>query len=172
MKNAKTISTTIEVNASKEKVWDTLYTRFGETYLFNPNLTGSHFSSGNTGEVGCERECQIDSKTHIREKITNAIELKQFSLEVVGGNMPMVKEVKVDIKLSPLGANKTKVLLDASFTTSPAFMAILMKMPFKKMFVNLLIGLKYYMETGKPVSKDTFKPVAKAYKQLQPSQSF
>jgi hypothetical protein len=172
MKNAKTISTTIEVNASKEKVWDALYTRFGETYLFNPNLTGSHFSAGNTGEVGCERECQLDSRTHIREKITNAIELKQFSLEVVGGNMPLVQAVRVDIKLSPLQANKTKVLLDAHFTTKPAFMASLMKMPFKKMFVKLLIGLKYYLETGKTVSKETFKPVAKAYKHLQPSQSF
>lgn len=172
MKNAKSISTSIEVNAPKEKVWDALYTRFGETYLFNPNLTGSHFSHGSTGEVGCERECQLDSKTHIREKITNAIELKQFSLEVVGGNMPMVKTVQVDIKLTPLHANKTKVLLDAHFTTSPSFMAGLMKSPFKKRFVNLLIGLKYYMETGKPVSKETFKPVAKTYKNLQPSQSF
>lgn len=172
MKNAKTVSTSIEVNASKEKVWDVLYTRFGETYLFNPNLTGSHFSHGSTGEVGCERECQLDSKTFIRERITNAIELKQFTLEVIGGNMPMVNEIKVDVKLNPITANKTKVLLNASFTTKPAFMAALMKLPFKKRFVNLLIGLKYYTETGKAVSKETFKPVARAYKQLQPSQSF
>lgn len=172
MKNAKTIYTELEVNASNAKVWDALYTRFGETYLFNPNITGSHFTTGDEGAVGCERECQLDSKTFVRERITKAEDQKSFTVNIYDGNMPMVDEVEVDFILKPINPNKTKVILSGRFTTKPAFMATIMKGPFTKKFKAILIGLKYFLETGKTVSKDTYKPVFKQFKQLQPAQSF
>jgi hypothetical protein len=162
----------IEINASIDKVWDIAYTRFGETYLFNPNISGSHFSNGNEGKVGCERECQIDAKTHIKERIVSATEKKKFALDVVGGNMPMVETLNVEFNFLPIGENKMKIHIVGKFSTKPSFMASLMKAPFRSKLTDILIGLKYYAETGKSLSKDTYKPIARQYKRLQPSQSF
>ncbi len=172
MENARTIITDIMVNASKEKVWEALYTRFGETYLFNPNLEGSHFTNGTSGELGCERQCNLDSKTFIREKIVQAELLKRFTVDVVDGNMPMVKELRVNFNLVQDRINQTKVQVTANFSTKPAFMASLMKRPFRKRFNDLLIGLKYHLETGKNISKKSYKPILKQYQQLQFNQSF
>jgi hypothetical protein len=172
MENAKTISTSVVVNASKDKVWDTVYTRFGETYLFNPNLEGSHFTTGSSGDVGCERQCNLDSKTFIRERITNVNPLKGFSVDVVGGNMPMLKELRVHFDLKASGEHQTKVYINATFVAKPAFIGILMKLPFKIRLTNMLIGLKYFMETGHNVSKGTFSKVKKKYQALEINQAF
>ena len=172
MANLKKIYAEIQINASKEKVWDAVFTRFGDTHLYNPNLDGSHHSGGNAGEVGCERVCDLDSKTNIREKIVAADELNSFRIEATGGNMPFVNELIADVILEKIDENNTRVILDASFNTKPAFMAFMMKSPFKKKLTDMLIGLKYYLETGKPVSKKTYKPVFKTYQKLEVSQSF
>jgi hypothetical protein len=172
MENSKTITTEIVVNASNEKAWNTLFIRFGEIHLYNPNLVGSHFTHGQTGEVGCERQCNLDSKTFIREKILSAETMKKFTVDVTGGNMPMVKELRVSFEFLPLGVNQTKILLEASFTAKPAFMGILMKSLFKKRLTNMLIGLKYHLETGRRVSKETFNPVYSQFKKLQLNESF
>ena len=172
MANLKKINSEIQINVSKEKVWDAVFTRFGETYLYNPNLIGSHHSSGNVGEVGCERVCDLDSRTTIKEKIVSADELNSFRIEVTGGNMPFVKELIADIKLETIDANNTRVILEAAFNTKPGFMAIMMKSPFKKKLTDMLIGLKYYLETGNQVSKKTYKPIFKSYQKLELAQSF
>lgn len=172
METTRSITTEITVNASNEKVWEALFTRFGEIHLYNPNLEGSHFTKGNSGDVGCERQCNLDSKTFIHEKILSAETLKTFSVDVIGGNMPMVKTLLVKFDLKMIRENQTQVLIDASFTTKPSFMGALMKSPFKSRLTNLLIGLKYHLETGKNVSKKTFKPVYKQFKQLAPNESF
>ena len=172
MEKLRRISTEIQINASKAKLWDALFTRFGETYLFNPNLDGSHHSGGDVGEVGCERVCQLDSRTTVKEKIIEADELNRFKIEIIGGNMPMLKTMLAEIKLQTIDEENTRVILDAGFNTKPGFMGFLMKSPFKKKLTDMLIGLKYYMETGKPVSKKTYKPIFKSYQKLELSQSF
>lgn len=172
MKNSKIITTNITVNASREKVWDILYTKFGDVVLYNPSLVGSHFTTKTSGEVGCERECRLDAKTFIRERITKADQLNTFTIDITGGNMPMVKTMQVDVELSAAPDKGTTVTILANISTKPAFMAALMKGMFKKKLSDMLIGLKYYIETGKPVSKKTFSPVFKSYKKLQLNQSF
>jgi Polyketide cyclase / dehydrase and lipid transport len=172
MDNLRIIQTEVEINATKAKAWEALFTQFGEIYLFNPNLEGSHFSGGSKGEVGCERVCQLDAKTTIKEKIVSADELNNFRVEIIGGNIPFVNTMLVDIKLHAIDSEKTRVEIEAGFNTKPGFMAILMKSPFKKKIKDMLIGLKYYLETGKKVSKKTYKPIFKSYKKLELSESF
>lgn len=172
MENPKTITTSLSINVSQEKVWDALYTRFGEIYLFNPNLEGSHTLSGTAGEPGCERQCNLDSRTFIRERIIRADMMKTFTVDVIGGNMPLVKDLQVTFTLQPTNHHKTAVALQVAFTTKPAFMAIFMKAPFRQRFRKMLIGLKYYLETGQIVTKKSFSSVNKQYIQLQPDQSF
>ncbi|MBI3125116.1 MAG: SRPBCC family protein [Ignavibacteriales bacterium] len=172
MKKYRRIQTEIIINTSREKVWEVLYTRFGETYLYNPNLEGSHFVSGTKGEVGCERQCNFDAKTKVVEKIVNAKELKSFSIDIVGGNMPFVDKGLVDVELFNVGVNQTKILFTMNFNTKPAFMGLMMKSMMRAKLADVLIGLKYYLETGKAVSKNTYKPIYRAYKLLGAKQSF
>ncbi|MDD8017564.1 MAG: SRPBCC family protein [Bacteroidota bacterium] len=172
MKKLRTLHTNVTINASKEKVWDSLFTRFGEAHLYNPSLDGSHFSVGIKGEVGCERQCSLDAKTKVVERITQAEELKKFTVNIIGGNMPMIDTMVVELELKPLSSKQTTVLLTANYNTTPAFMGGLVKGMMISKFDDMLIGLKYFLETGKAVSKQTYKPISKMYQQMQPNQSF
>jgi len=172
MKKPKSFQTEIIINASREKVWDALYTRFGETYLYNPNLDGSHFVTGSKGEVGCVRQCDMNAKTKIVEKIVNAKELKSFSIDIVGGNMPFVEQGRINIELTTIGTNQTKVIFEMHYTSKPAFMAAMMKGMMRTKLTDVLIGLKYYLETGNAVSKKSYKPVYKKFRLLGAQQSF
>jgi hypothetical protein len=172
MKKLRTLHTDVTINASKEKVWDSLFTRFGEIHLYNPALDSSHFIKGGKGEVGCERECTLDAKTKIVERIVKAEELKKFTVDVYDGNMPMVDTMIVEIELIELSDKRTTVVVTANFHTSPAFMGALTKGMMKAKLTDMLIGLKYYLETGKTVSKQTYSPIRRTYRQLSPSQSF
>ncbi|HAM99189.1 MAG TPA: hypothetical protein DCQ26_11335 [Marinilabiliales bacterium] len=167
MENFKKITTeNVSIHASKQVVWDILFNRFGETYLFNPNLEGSHKTNGKNGEVGCERECSIDKKTNIKERIVKAEEFNSLTIDIIGGNMPMVKEMQVIMKLEPVSFDLTNVSITAFYTTKPSFMGGIVKGTFKKMLFNVLIGLKYYLETGNTVSKKSFKSISRKYNNL------
>ena len=72
MTKFRKVTIDIDVNTSKEQVWDLLFNRFGEVNNFNPLIEGSHHSQGAKGEVGCERVCDVDAKNSIHEKIVAA----------------------------------------------------------------------------------------------------
>lgn len=172
MSTQRSFQTEVTINASREKVWDALFTKFGEVHLYNPNIDGSHYIKGEGGSVGCERQCNLDSKTKILERITSAETNKRMSVDIYDGNMPMLDRMLVDFELRELLPNRTVIVFTARFTTKPSFMGVMMKPVMKSKLTDVLIGLKYFLETGKPVSKNTYKPIKKSYKQLAPSQSF
>ena len=172
MEGAKIFETGIHILTNVEKVWDVLFVRFGETALYNPNLEGSHFTTGHPGEVGCSRHCSLGGNTFLEEEITEARPMKGFTFKITRGNMPMVKEMEVEVMLEPIQRNQTKVSLMGRFTTSPALMAALVRPMMKKKLTDMLIGLKYFLETGHTVSKKTYKPVYKKFKQLPSNGSF
>ncbi len=172
MKKLRTLHTDVTITTSKEKAWDALFTRFGEVHLYNPSLDSSHFIKGGKGEVGCERQCDLDAKTRIVERIVSAEELKKFTIDIYDGNMPMLDTMIVDIELVELSTAYISVRLTAQFSTTPAFMGAVMRGMLKSKLTDLLIGLKYYLETGKTVSKQTYKPIFKVYQQLLHHESF
>ena len=173
MGNPKKIATeAVLINASKQEVWNLLFHRFGETHLYNPNIEGSHDTNGKNGEIGCERQCSIDRKTNIKERIVQAEEFKSITVDVIGGNMPMVKEMQVVMLIDPVSPTQTKVRINATYTTKPSFMAGFVKGLFRKMLFGVLIGLKYYLETGHAVSKKSFKSISGKYRDLHGSQAF
>jgi len=168
----RTLHTEITINASKETVWDTLFNRFGDVHLYNPSLDGSHYIKGGTGSVGCERQCDLDAKTKLIERISSAEELKRFTVEIIGGNMPMVKTMIIEIELLERSSNRTTVSIIGRYNTSPGFMGGLVKGMMRGKLTDMLIGLKYYLETGTPVTKQSYKPIAKTYRRLAPQQAF
>ena len=161
------------VEAPKAKVWEVLFTQFGEVHTHNPNLDSSHFMGQHSeGALGCKRHCSIDGKTFVEEKISKVEGSDSFELTVTDSNFPMVKEMKARYEVHELSATKTEVELTFLISTAPSFMVHIMKGQMKKLINKYLIGLKYYLETGKEVSKDNFSTIAKAYKNLAPAASF
>lgn len=168
----KSFELSVIANESHEKVWETLFVNFGSISNFNPNVEGSHFVSGSEGEVGCERVCNFDSKSFVKEKIIKAESYKYFTVDITDGNMPMIDTMQVSFELNPISASQTKIDLSAEYKTKPAWMGSVVKLMLKKKLADTLIGLKYHMETGKKVTKKTYKDIYKQYKSLKKNQSF
>jgi hypothetical protein len=157
----------VDINASKEEVWDVLFNRFGEVNNFNPLIEGSQPSNDISGEVGAERICDLDSKNAIHEKITGARGNESFDVDIIKGNMPFINKAKATFDLKAVNENQTNVNLIMNFTAKPAFMVPMMKIMMPKMLRKMLIGLKYHLETDNLVTKDNIKGILKEYKDLQ-----
>lgn len=166
MEKLKEVIIDIEVNSSKEEVWDLLFNRFGEVNVFNPLIEGSYHSSGQKGEVGVERVCNLDAKNDIREKITAARGNDSFDVDIIEGGMPMMDTMKATFNLKAVDVNQTLISLTMKFNTKPRFMANLMKGMMQKMLSKMLVGLKYHLETGDSVTKNNISKIMKDYKYL------
>jgi hypothetical protein len=172
MTNFRKVTIDIDVNASKEKVWDILFNRFGEVNNFNPLIEGSHHSQGAKGEVGCERVCDLDAKNSIHEKIVAARGNESFDVDIIKGGLPMMDKAKATIDLKTISDSRTNVTFTMNFTSKPAFMAPLMKGMMAKMLKKMLVGLKYHLETDQLVTKSNINSIIKGYRKLQDSEAF
>lgn len=172
MKKLREIQLEVNINASKAEVWDMLFNKFGEVNLFNPEIEGSHHTKGTEGEIGCERQCDINSKTSVHERITAARGNDSFDVEIIKNDMPMMDEMIATWDLKDIGEGQTRALLTMGFNTKPAFMAAIMKGMMTKMINRMVIGLKYHLETGELVTKENIKDIMKSYNQLKGNKKF
>ncbi len=172
MEKLKEVVLNINVNATKEQVWDLLFNRFGEVNVFNPVIEGSHHTTGTPGEVGCERQCDLDAKTSIHEKITARRGNDEFDVDIIKGGLPMMKKANATFKLAEINPHQTNITFIMRFSSKPAFMAGMMKMMMKKMLFKVLIGLKYHLETGKHVTKENIAGIVKNYRKLNNVDAF
>ncbi len=172
MKKLRTISVDIHVSTSKDKTWDVIFNQFGEVNAFNPHIEGSHFTQGTQGELGCERQCDLDSKNSIQEKIIAVRGDSSFDIEIIQGGLPMMDKMNATFDVEEILANETLVTATINFNTSPAFMGGILKGTLSKMFFKLLVGLKYYLETGEEVSKQNMGDIMKTHKLMDPNDTF
>jgi ribosome-associated toxin RatA of RatAB toxin-antitoxin module len=172
MKKFREFQLEVNINSSKEEVWDLLFNRFGEVNLFNPVLKGSHHTEGVEGEVGCERQCDINSRTSIQERIIAARGNDSFDIIVIKGGMPMMDEMNATWDFKEIGMGQTRARVTMRFTTKPVFVGALMKGMMAKMVKSMLIGLKNHIETGCLVTKENIKGIMKDYKQLNENEAF
>lgn len=172
MKKLREFQLEVNVNASKEEVWDLLFNKFGEVNIFNPEIIGSHHTKGVKGEVGCERQCDINSQTSVHERITAANGHDSFDVEIIKSNMPIMDQMLATWDLKDIGGGQTRTRVTMRFNTKPAFMGGLMKGMMSKMINRMVIGLKYHVETGNLVTKENIKGIIKEYNQLKGNQGF
>ena len=170
-KKFKTLNTEIVINASAEKVWETMVLDYGKVGNFSPFIYSSHYESGSLkGEVGAERKCYFseNKKRWAHETI----------LDIDAQNMRMTNIIK-DAAKFPLDKNNSQAIYYVKdngdgtatagykfqFRTKPAFMAGLAKGKFKKLLGQTLVGLKHYVETGEVVnaSNNKFKDIKNTY---------
>jgi len=172
MKKFKQVVIDIDINATKEKAWDVLFNRFGEINNYNPHIEGSHHTTGVQGEVGCERQCDMDAKNSVHERIVGVRGNNGYDVDIIEGNLPMMDEMKVSIDLETLSSDQTKVIFTVNFAAKPAIMAVLMKGMIAKMFKKLLVGLKYHLETDKLVTKSNINGIMKGFRKLEHREAF
>lgn len=167
------INTKTTIKAPLEKVWNALFTNFGKSARFNPNVISSQLTNTlEEGVTGHERECRLSKKTYVKEKITRLDKLKNFTWNVTGGNMPLVKYMQVDILMYESGLGITTVTAAARIATKPGFLGYLMKGIFKANITDMLIGLKYHLETRMIVTKENYNLIFQNYQLLHSNESF
>ncbi len=172
MKKVRTINSEIVINSTKENVWDLLFNRFGEVNNFNPLIEGSQSVGEVSGEVGAERTCDISANSKVHERISDVRGTESFDIEILEGGLPMMDKMDATWELKQIGQEKTKAILHFSYTTKPAFMGSILKRPMVKSLNGMIVGLKYYLETGGLVTKKNIKKIVREYKKLQAEEAF
>ncbi|MCU4175601.1 hypothetical protein [Carboxylicivirga sp. N1Y90] len=153
------------INASVEKTWDVLFNQYGDIHIHNPSMpTSKYLYNATKGEINCSRHVTFDDRLFLEETITEADENKNFKVVAYKHNLPFLKEMSAIYEISSIGADKTEVKMTSSVSTSPGFMIYLMKGQLGKGLKQHLFGLKYYLETGKTVTKDNYSKIYKTHR--------
>lgn len=153
------------INTSIEKTWEVLFNQYGDIHIHNPNMpTSKYIDNATKGELNCSRHVTFDDKLFLEETITEVNENKSFKVEAYNHNLPFLKDMSAIYELSSIGTDKTEVKMTSIVSTSPSFMIYLMKGQLGKGLKKHLFGLKYYLETGKTLSKDNYSEIFKNHK--------
>jgi hypothetical protein len=172
MEKLKNVTVSIIADSRKDQVWDLLFNRFGEVNIFNPMIEGSHHTKGVQGEVGCERQCDVDSKISVIERIVAARQNDSFDIDIIEGGLPMMKTMKGTFDLKSIEPKRTEMTMTMRFSTKPAFMANFIKGKMNQMLSKMMIGLKYHLETDGVVTKENIKGIIKDYSRLDSNTAF
>ena len=149
-KGVTIISSEIEINTSRDKVWNVLKP-IGEIGNFHPLIKKSYATTDEKSGLGAKRHCELLPMGVMEEKVIEWVEGKSFMMEVIGGKMlPPYRFMKGKIELFEVD-NKTKVIFTFSYLLKFGFFgrlmnALLIKPQFKKAPPKYVTGLKEYIE--------------------------
>ena len=144
------ITSEIEINASKEKIWHVLKL-IGEIDKFHPLVKKSNAISTIKSGIGAKRHCELLPMGEMVEEAVEWIEGKSFVLEVKNGKMlPPYHFMKGKMDLIESG-EQTKVLFSFSYRLKYGILgrlmnALLIRPQFKKAPPKYVSGLKEYVE--------------------------
>jgi len=147
------ITTSIKINASSEKVWETL-SHYGDVSTFHAGVEKSvnNIGSPNKAALGVERTCDIlDGKREVvlKEKITEYEEGSHYRYEVFEWKNFPLKVMFFGFKVTKISDNQSKLSLTINYRLNPGFMTNLMKWKITKLEKTVLTGYRHYIETGK-----------------------
>lgn len=167
------VSSTVVINKSIKEVWHTLYEKYGNVSLYHPQIESS-IGIDNTlhGGKGAQRQCNINDKKYLKESIIEVEEEKRFVIELDEAKGVPFDQAYAEYQLISLADNQTKVIQTAYYKTKPAFMGKMMKGKMGKDLSGVIIGRKYYLETGGTVDKEGYKKISKVYKKMDFSGTF
>ena len=172
MAKERKVSWTIDIHQNKDQVWKTLVDDFQDIQKFHPLLEGSHGLNDEVG-VGCERQCDLDAKGNfVQERITEIRDNRSFDIDIFHGGLPGITSLKATVEVDEKAKGNTQVKFHMFFQPKLAIMGGIMSMMLKKKFFDVLIGLKYYSETGNEVNKQNFPAIKEDFKHLIPGGSF
>lgn len=152
------------INASREAVWEVLFSQYGDIHVHNPTMTASSYLEGAAqGATDVVRHCEFGKKLYLDEKITDVREHESFRVEVLEHNLPFVKEMAATYELSATDGETTELRMVSFNSFKPGFMKHLMRGQMTKNVAKHLFGMRYYIETGKTVDDDSYANVFANY---------
>ena len=152
------------INASREKVWEVLFSQYGDIHVHNPTMTASSYMHGaSKGASDVVRHCEFGEKLYLDERITDVDEYKSFRVDVVEHNLPFVRDMSATYELSSTDDEATELRMVSFNSFAPGFMKYLMRGQMRKNVAKHVFGLKYYIETGNTVDQDNYAEVSANY---------
>ena len=132
--------------------------------MHNPTMVTSHYlRDGTKGALNVVRHCKFSEKLFLDEEITEVNGTNSFTIDVIAHNLPLVKDMSAIYELTAVGDAKTELKMSSLNSFSPNFMKYMMHGQMAKSLRKHLFGLKYYAETGKVVTSDTYANIRKTY---------
>jgi ligand-binding SRPBCC domain-containing protein len=154
-----TIAREIEINASKEAVWNAI-AKFGDICHASPGVLKSHVTSEQQSGVGATRHCDFAMMgATAEERVVEWTEGKSLSVEVYElKKMPGVETMRADFKVrTENGKTILRGVLSYSMKNGlfDAMNAMVMKRMNTKLWNSVMAGHKKYIETGERVFEKT-----------------
>ncbi len=144
----------VEINASKEKVWEVL-ADFSGVANWAPTILESRSTTEANGGVGAERTCKHVAIGNIEGRIIAWENGRSLSYDVIKGLPFPMQSLNNTWTVNAAGDNAmVAVAMDfrmglGPFGVLPALMA---RLPMRKEMQVSLAGLKQYVETGEAVT--------------------
>jgi len=153
------ISREIEINASKEDVWNAI-AKFGDICHASPGILKSHVTSAQQEGVGATRHCDFAMMgASAEEKVIEWNEGESIKIEVYElKKMPGIDTMSADFKVRQEDG-KTILRADLEYSMKNFFFGIMNVMMMKRMNIKqwntVLAGHKKYIETSEIVTQKT-----------------
>lgn len=154
-----TIKREIEINQSKDKVWEAL-ADFGNICHGHPAVSKSYITSSQKAGIGATRHCDFTMMgASAEEKVSEWNEGKNIKIEVMElKKMPGIKTMVLDLAIRNQGA-KTLLTGTMAYAMKNGLFDIMNRLMMEKMNAKLLDGImaghKLYIETGTIVNDTT-----------------
>lgn len=152
------------IDAPKERVWAAL-ADFGGVSVWNPSVKQSALTSEATEGVGISRECQLAPMGTVRERVTEWDPGRLMSIEIYeNDNLPGFRGGQATLGLTERGPDRTEVTCHMDYSIGLGLLgatmnAVGMRRLFTRSLTQLLAGLKYHVETGRPVDGSVDLPL-------------
>lgn len=153
------ITRKVTITASQEKVWEAL-ADFGNVQRLSPNIAKSYLTSDLKNGVGATRHCDFTMMgAQVEEKIVewdegNSIKIQLYEPK----NLPLVIDMEAFFELKEKG-DTTELTATFSYGMKNGLGRIMNNLTMKKMneksWVSFMAGIKYSVETGNDVNKET-----------------
>ena len=113
------------IHAPKERVWEVLFSQYGDIHIHNPTMTASNYLEGATeGAAGVVRHCEFGPKLYLDEQITDVDAQKSFRVVVLEHNLPFVKDMSATYELSSTDDATTELRMVSSNSFKPGLHAV------------------------------------------------
>jgi hypothetical protein len=167
IKGFSSVQSSLVIHTSKTHLWEIIHGDFANISNYTSAIEHSKVIYDESEILnGSERKCYLDNKhkKYVHERIIDLKYGEALEVELIDSNLPI--KVFGRSELTAVDDIRTEVVQIITYRTKPAFFGRIFKSVLRKDFHKVLIGLKYYAETGGKVTKTNFKKINKAYKQL------
>ena len=154
----------IEVDAPPADVWSAI-SDFGNIFRWNPAVPKSHLTSDQADGVGTTRHCDLTVPgASIEERVIEWKPGSHYRVDIYESKrVPFVRNMNAEVGVVPSGEGSV-AYFSPSYDTSAGPIGkimdrLVMRPQYQKVGRAFVAGLKYYVETGQDVERNS--PLAK-----------